>query len=343
MLRHLTILLLLMAGGMMNPSESMAQEKKYNKLTANEQRVILHKGTESPGTGKFNKHKETGTYVCRQCNAPLYKSDAKFDSGSGWPSFDDEIPGAVKHVPDVDGRRVEIVCANCGGHLGHVFEGERFTPKNTRHCVNSVSLDFLPAGTSVAPPPADKGTTATASPAGGAGEPQSAEGGGTTAKTSTQTAVFGSGCFWGTEYMFQKAKGVLSTRVGYTGGSKANPTYKEVSTGTTGHAEAMEVVFDPKLTSYEELARLFFETHDPTQIDRQGPDIGDQYRSGIYYQDAEQKQIAEKLRDELKAKGLKVATEISPASTFWPAEEYHQKYYQKTGKRPYCHSYKKLF
>ena len=119
-------------------------EIKYNKLTPEEERVILRKGTEFPFTGKFNKHKEPGTYVCRQCNTPLYHSADKFDSHCGWPSFDDEIPGAVKRVPDADGHRVEIVCAHCGGHLGHVFEGERFTQKNTRHCVNSVSLDFIP-------------------------------------------------------------------------------------------------------------------------------------------------------------------------------------------------------
>ena len=117
---------------------------EYNTLNDEEKRIILHKGTEYPNTGKFNNFYETGTYICRQCNAALYESDSKFSSGCGWPSFDDEIPGAVKRVPDADGRRTEIVCANCGGHLGHVFTGERMTAKNTRHCVNSVSLDFIP-------------------------------------------------------------------------------------------------------------------------------------------------------------------------------------------------------
>ena len=114
----------------------------YNTLSTEEQRVILNKGTEQAFTGKHNTNKENGIFTCKQCDAPLFNSDAKFNSGTGWPSFDDTIAGAVREIPDADGRRVEIVCATCGGHLGHVFKGERMTPKSTRHCVNSISLNF---------------------------------------------------------------------------------------------------------------------------------------------------------------------------------------------------------
>ncbi len=156
-------------------------------------------------------------------------------------------------------------------------------------------------------------------------------------------AIFASGCFWGTEYYMQKAKGVISTEVGYIGGTKDNPTYKEVCTGKTGHAEATLVVYNPDETNYEELAKLFFETHDPTQVDRQGPDIGTQYRTEIFYLDDEQKATAEKLIKILRDKGYDVATKVTPATTFWKAEDYHQSYYENKNGTPYCHVYKKKF
>ena len=217
---------------------SHAQTKKtdsmnLNPLTPEEAYVILKKGTERPFTGEFFDFHEAGTYHCKQCSTPLYKSSDKFDSGCGWPSFDDEIKGAVKRIPDADGRRTEIVCAHCGAHLGHVFNGEGFTEKNTRHCVNSISLTFEPE------------------------------------RHTYDTAYFASGCFWGTQYWFEKTDGVISTTVGYTGGHVNNPSYKEVCTGKTGHAETLEVVYDSTKTSFEALAKLFFETHDQSQLNRQ--------------------------------------------------------------------------
>ena len=158
-----------------------------------------------------------------------------------------------------------------------------------------------------------------------------------------ERAIFASGCFWGTEYYFQKAPGVISTTVGYIGGKVANPTYREVCSGTTGHAEATEVFYDPSKTDFETLARLFFETHDPTQMNRQGPDIGTQYRSAVFYLNNEQKEITEKLISLLEEKGLKIATEVTPATEFYTAENYHQDYYKNNGSSPYCHFFTKRF
>lgn len=319
-------------------------------LTPEEKRVIVDKGTEAPFTGRYYKHKVDGTYVCRQCGAPLYRSSDKFDSGCGWPSFDDEIPGAVKRVPDADGRRTEIVCARCGGHLGHVFEGERFTPKNTRHCVNSISLDFAPAGQPVAlvseivPVGGAAAVPAGSGVAKGGAELSSGSAGvKEQAEKRTETAIFAGGCFWGVEYMMQQVPGVISVESGYTGGHVPNPTYQQVCTGRTGHAEAVRIVFDPAKTDYETLAKLFLEIHDPTQAGGQGPDLGDQYRSEIYYASPGQRAVAERLLDTLRAKGYNVVTQLTPVSVFYPAEGYHQDYYERKGTLPYCHKYTRRF
>ncbi|MFZ0281453.1 MAG: peptide-methionine (S)-S-oxide reductase MsrA, partial [Bacteroidales bacterium] len=157
------------------------------------------------------------------------------------------------------------------------------------------------------------------------------------------TAIFAGGCFWGVEYYLQKAPGVISVTSGFTGGNVKNPTYQQVCTGNTGHAEAVKITYDPEKTSYEKLLRLFLEIHDPTQVGRQGPDIGDQYRSEIFYLNDDQKKIAEKNIAVLKDKGIKVVTAVSRASDFYDAEKYHQDYYFKNGKTPYCHAYTQRF
>lgn len=291
----------------------MTDSANWKQLTDEETRIIVNKGTEYAFKGEYVDNHEDGTYNCRRCNSPLFTSDSKFDSGSGWPAFDDMIGNNVLEITDNDGTRTKIICANCKGHLGHVFKGEGYTNKSTRHCVNSISMSFVSSNDSI------------------------------TNEVKMDTAIFASGCFWGTEYFFEKEEGVISTQVGYIGGSKINPTYKEVCTGTTGHAEAVRVIFDPTKTDYKTLCKLFFETHDPSQKNRQGPDIGTQYRTGIFYMNDEQQKIANELKNILEAKGTIVETEITEATTFWDGEDYHEHYYTKKGGTPYCHGYTKRF
>lgn len=271
--------------------------------------VVQSKGTEKPFSGEYDDFGESGTYLCRQCGLPLFRSQTKFHSGCGWPSFDEEMKDAIVQKIDADGMRTEIVCARCAAHLGHVFVGEHLTAKNTRHCVNSLSLDFV----------SDLNVQ------------------------DTEEAIFAAGCFWGVEYYLKQLPGVLKTEVGYTGGHQKNPTYQQVCSGTTGHYEAIRVVYDPTKINYEDLTKYFFEIHNPTQTSGQGPDLGQQYLSAIFYYDDEQKKIALKLMNELEQLGYRVATKLLPVSTFWRAETYHQDYYEKMGKEPYCHRYEKKF
>jgi len=291
------------------------------KLTPEEKKVILLKGTEPAYSGKYYRFNENGDYICKQCGTLLYHSSAKFDSGSGWPSFDDEIPHAIKRISDPDGHRTEITCAKCGAHLGHVFVGEGLTPKNIRHCVNSISLEFIPKNASTKD--AKKTVVET--------------------NSKTETAIFAGGCFWGVEHLMKQLPGIISILSGYIGGQTSSPSYEEICTKPTGHAEAVEIVFDPNKVSYETLVKRFFEIHDPEQLNRQGPDEGEQYRSEIFYTTPKQKEIALKLINVLKEKGFKVVTKVTPATKFWKAEDYHQNYYEKSQKQPYCHFYVKKF
>jgi len=276
-----------------------------NKLTPEEEKIITGKGTEAPYSGEYDNFFANGVYTCRRCGAPLYTSDSKFDAHCGWPAFDSEISGRVKRAPTVDGQGVEISCAACGAHLGHVFTGENMTPKDTRHCVNSVSLKFIPQSE----------------------------------MKKSEIAVLGGGCFWCLEPLFKQVKGVSRVLTGYAGGRTANPTYDEVSGGATGHAEVVKIDFDPMMATYRELLRIFFDYHDPTTLNQQGNDMGEQYRSLILYADQGQKLIAEDYIKELTANRVfnqPIVTEIKPLADFYQAEDSQQDYYAKHPENAYC-------
>ncbi len=288
---------------------------QLNKLSTFEKNVILNKGTERAFSGKYVNTTDKGVYKCKVCGTALYKSDDKFSSECGWPSFDDALPGAIKEVPDRDGRRTEIVCANCGAHMGHVFKGEGMTKKNVRHCVNSVSLQFAKQKT------VEKKVVS----------------------SNLKKAYFAGGCFWGVEYYLEKIPGVKEVISGFMGGRVKNPGYYDVIRKKTGHLETVEVVYDPSKVSYETLAKTFFEIHDPTQKNGQGPDIGSQYLSAVFVNNAQERQTVNKLITLLEGKGLRVATKVLPNAPFYSAEEYHQNHYKQKGGTPYCHRRVKRF
>lgn len=282
---------------------------KYATLSPKIIAILKHKNTEPAFSGQYHDAILKGSYLCRGCGAVLFRGDSQFHSACGWPSFDDELPGAIKRCADPDGHRTEIVCAQCEGHLGHVFVGEHFTPKNLRHCVNALAIEFVED----------------------------------TQVTATDEAIVAGGCFWGVQYLLDQLPGVLFTEVGYTGGTTQYPTYSQVCSHVTGHVEAVRIIFDTQRISYEQVIRYFFEIHDPTQSDGQGPDHGSQYLSVIFYLNDRQKNIAQHCIDALKNKHYLIATTLEPAVLFWPAEKDHQQYYEKTKHIPYCHRWTKRF
>ena len=283
---------------------------KLESLTPFIRSVALNKATEAPFSGRFTHISETkGPYLCRRCGLPLWDSSTQFTSHCGWPSFDDRQKNAITELPDEDGFRTEIVCSRCASHLGHVFRGEGFTKTNQRDCVNSVMLDFCP----------------------------------TQHMNDTEEIIVAGGCFWGIEYFLAQENGVLLSECGYIGGHIQSPDYDIVCTNTSGHYEAVRVIFDPKKISAKDLYQVFFEIHDPTQASGQGPDIGSQYQSAIFYYNQDQKNAAETLIKQLEKNAFKVKTKLLKVSTFWPAEEFHQQYYEKTHKQPYCHIHVKRF
>ncbi len=285
------------------------------KLTPEQHRVTQKSGTEAAFCGNLLDNKKNGVYTCVVCGLPLFSSEHKFNSGTGWPSFFQPIDrDHIRNLKDSNHGmdRIEIQCARCGSHLGHVFE-DGPKPSGLRYCLNSAALHFVESG-----------------------QPFPLE----SQPIPTKTAYFAGGCFWGIEHRFQQCPGVVRAESGYMNGTTANPTYEQVCGHGTGHAEAVKVVYDPSQVSFTQLIDGFFRMHDPTQLNRQGPDVGDQYRSAILTTDSEQLKEAQAFKASLQltprfAKNP-IVTVIEPATTFYPAEAYHQDYVETTGRA--CHA-----
>jgi len=306
-------------------------EKEWKQELTPEQFQVLRKhGTERAFTGIYDDHYKNGVYLCAGCGTPLFSSETKYDHGTGWPSFTaavDESHISTHSDSSQFMHRIEVRCSVCEGHLGHVFD-DGPAPTHKHFCINSAALDFKSEeATHVSSTQTSQDSTP---------EITDSEEAKAVANPTEEVAVFAAGCFWGVENKFRQVKGVRSTRVGYTGGQTPNPTYGQVCSDKTGHAEAVEIRFDPNLVGYGDLVTLFFELHDPTQLNRQGPDFGSQYRSAIFYLNEEQKNEALRIRAELVQSDRyqkPISTLIVPASEFYQAEEYHQQYYDKLTKK----------
>jgi len=288
-------------------------EALAKKLSPEVYRITQRAGTEQAFCGNLVDNHKQGIYTCVVCGLPLFSSQSKFTSGTGWPSFFQPFdPAHVDQRVDTSFgmTRTEIRCARCGSHLGHVFD-DGPKPTGLRFCLNSASLKFYEDGEQL--PTASQ-------------------------PVRTETAYFAGGCFWGIEHFFEQGPGVIDAVSGYMQGDVPNPGYEDVCTDTTGHAESVKVIYDPAKISYEKLLEAFFLMHDPTQLDRQGPDFGEQYRSGIWYANETQKTLAQAYLAKLRKSGRydkPIVTELEQAKTFYPAEKYHQDYIAKTGRA--CH------
>lgn len=297
-------------------------------LTPLQEYVTLKNGTEKPFANEYWNNKEEGIYVDIISGAPLFSSTDKFDSGTGWPSFTQPINSKdiSQKLDNSHGlKRIEVKSSKSDAHLGHVFEDGPQDKGGLRYCINSASLRFIPKDKMIQE---------------GYGEYLYLFEKSNDESKNYEKAILAGGCFWGMEHLFSKLKGIKDVTNGYTGGQIENPTYKIVSSGLSGHAEAIQIIYDPKIISYEEILKFFFRIHDPTQKNRQQNDIGTQYRSAIFYTDENQKNIAYKIIEMVNKSGVldkKVVTEISKFDKFYEAENYHQDYLENNPNGYNCH------
>lgn len=303
-----------------NPYYSNTDTKKLNVSDAEWKKVLSpdlyavarQADTERAFTGTMWNSETKGTYYCATCGYKLFKSNQKFTSSCGWPSFfeqDNKQSITFKDDNSYGMKRIEANCGRCDSHLGHLFD-DGPEPTGKRYCMNAISLDFVPDGVVA-----------------------------TKTEGNLETIVLGGGCYWCVEAVYENLQGVKSVASGFAGGTVENPSYEEVCTGRTGAAEVVEITYDKSVTNLDEIFKVFFTVHDPTTLNRQGADVGTQYRSAIFFKNEEQKKAAQSIIDELNASKVyssKIVTTLEPFEKFYKAEEYHQNYYENNKQQPYC-------